>query len=109
MGRVLIDSRLIHVTLALAFLFSLAPTLSAHSTDETYIWLNPVDDHYSGEVQIRLPDLRKYLELEIPEDLEGAKSALQGHAVVLEEYVRQHFEIKTLAGEAVQYLSLIHI
>ena len=103
MGRVLIDSRLIHVTLALAFLFSLAPTLSAHSTDETYIWLNPVDDHYSGEVQIRLPDLRKYLELEIPEDLEGAKSALQGHAVVLEEYVRQHFEIKTLAGEAVQY------
>ena len=99
----LIYRRLVQVTLALAFLVCLAPTLSAHSTDETYIWLNPVDDHYSGEVQMRLPDLRKYLELEIPEDLEGAKSALQGHAAKLEDYVRQHFEIKTLAGEAVQY------
>ncbi len=100
---ILMFSRLVQVTLALALLFCLAPILSAHSTDETYIWLNPVDDHYSGEVQMRLPDLRKYLELEIPEDLEGARSALQGHAAKLEEYIRQHFEIKTLGGEAVQY------
>ena len=99
----LIYGRLVQVTLALAFLACLAPTLSAHSTDETYIWLNPVDDHYSGEVQMRLPDLRKYLELEIPEDLEGAKAALQGHASKLEDYVRKHFEIKTLDGEAIPY------
>ncbi len=94
---------MIQVSLTLAFLVSFAPTLSAHSTDETYIWLNPVADHYSGEVQMRLPDLRKYLDLELPEDLEGATSALQGHAAVLEKYVREHFEIKTLDGEAIQY------
>ena len=76
----------------------------AHSTDETYIWLNPVDDHYSGEVQIRLSDIRKYLSLEgIPEDVDGARTAIQEHADVLENYVRDHFEIKTLDGQVIEY------
>ena len=76
----------------------------AHTTDESYIWLNPVEDHYSGELQIRLPDLRKYLKLEgIPEDLEGARVAVQGHAEALEAYVREHFEIKTLEGKPVEF------
>ena len=99
----LVQGRLVQAVVALAILLCMVPTLSAHSTDETYIWLNPVDDHYSGEVQIRLPDLREYLKLEIPEDLEGAKSALEANAKELETYVRQHFELKTLDGAAIQY------
>ena len=99
----LIHRQLIQVVIALAIMFCLAPAVSAHSTDETYIWLNPVGDHYSGEVQMRLPDLRKFLKLEIPEDLEEAKSALQANAKELETYIRQHFEIKTLDGAAIQY------
>ena len=99
----LIHEQLTRVTIALAIVFCLAAAVSAHSTDETYIWLNPVGDHYSGEVQIRLPDLRKFLELEIPDDLEAAQSALQANAKEIEAYVRQHFEIKTLSGEAIQY------
>ena len=98
-----IHDQLIQVVIALAIMFCLAPAVSAHSTDETYIWLNPVDDHYSGEVQMRLPDLRKFLKIEIPEDLEEAKSALQANAKELETYIRQHFEIKTLGGAAVRY------
>ena len=58
------------IILMTALLFVFSAKLNAHSTDETYIWLNPVEDHYSGEVQIRLPDLREYLKLEIAEDLD---------------------------------------
>ena len=76
----------------------------AHSTDETYVWLNPVEDHYAGEVQMRLPDLRNYLKLEgIPDDVEGARVAIEGHSDAIEKYVREHFEIKTLEGERVDF------
>lgn len=87
-----------------AVIFVAASAVSqAHSTDETYIWLNPVEDHYSGEVQFRLPDLREYLNLEIPEDLDAAREAIQGHSEVIEAYVREHFQIKTLDGEMVDF------
>jgi len=94
---------IIKVAIAWVIMLCLAPALSAHSTDETYVWLNPVEDHYSGEVQMRLPDLRNFLKLDIPEDLEGARSALQANAKELETYVRQHFKIKTLDGVVVRY------
>ena len=54
-------------------------------------------------MQVRLPDLRKFLKLEIPEGSEEARSALQANAKELETYIRQHFEIKTLGGGAVHY------
>lgn len=91
------------IILAAAILFVFSAKSHAHSTDETYIWLNPVEDHYSGEIQIRLPDLREYLKLEIAEDLEGSRLSLQSHADVLEKYVRDHFEIKTLDGQNVNF------
>jgi len=95
---------MLSLVLATVLLLLSSSVSLAHSTDETYIWLNPVEDHYSGEVQIRLPDLRNYLKLEgIPEDHEGARAAIQGHAEVLENYVRAHFELKTLEGKTVEY------
>lgn len=96
-------SKILILLLTSAILMLSSSVSLAHSTDETYIWLNPDEDHYSGEVQIRLPDLQKYLKLEAPKDLAAAKIAVQNQGEALEEYVRAHFEIKTLDGAAVEY------
>ena len=92
------------LTLSAATLLLWTSVSLAHSTDETYVWLNPVEDHYAGEVQIRLPDLRNYLKLEgIPDDVAGARDAIEGHSDAIEQYLREHFEIKTLEGEPVDF------
>ncbi len=75
-----------------------AAGVHAHSTDETYIWLNPQADHYDGEVQIRLEDLRNYLNLEIPKEYEAAKAAVIANSEIIRKYVSQHYSIKQLDG-----------
>ena len=78
-------------------------SVSAHSTDETYIWLNPVGDRYRGEVEMRVPDLREYLKLDVPEEAEAAKKYLEENSAELEGYLREHFHLSLEDGEEVDY------
>ena len=81
-----------------------ANSVWGHAKDESYIWLNPQADCYDGQVELRLPDLRKYLGLEISgDDYAQLRESVKGLSAELEAYVRKHFELKTLDGEPVEY------
>lgn len=75
----------------------------AHSTDETYIWLNPQSDHFDGLIEIRLPDVRQYFDIEISGDFETAKAAVPAIAPALQEYIKSHFSLKNIDGSPIEY------
>ena len=74
-----------------------------HAKNETYIWVNPQQDHFDGQIQFRLDDLRKYLEMEIPTEYQAAREALVPHQAELAAYVKERFQMRTVEGEEIPY------
>ena len=110
-------SNLVALLLAFIACVAVAPNAFGHATDETYIWLNPrenrqgdevIESFYAGRVEFRLPDLRKYLDMDVPEDFDEARKFVIEHADELEEYVRKHFEMKNLDGSEISY-EIVHV
>ncbi|MEM8678700.1 MAG: HupE/UreJ family protein [Planctomycetota bacterium] len=91
--------------LLFAFLsFAWVPNVAdAHSTDESYIWLNAQADRLDGRVEVRLADLRRFLKLDVPEDFDAAREAVLALSSELEAYVEDHFQITTEAGAEIPY------
>ena len=80
-----------------------ASVARGHATDESYIWLNAQRDSFDGRVELRLADLRNYLDLEIPSDYQAAREAVDQHSETLKAYVHQHFQIDNVDGQAIPY------
>jgi len=68
-------------------------TASGHSTGENYVWLNVEESHLVGHFEIRLPDLRSMLQLEVPSDVVGARGAIAEQEALVQDYIRKHFSI----------------
>ena len=60
---------------------------------ETYIWLDAHEDHLGGRIELRLPDLREHLGMDIPEDLEAARQRILQLAPELQAYVLEHVSL----------------
>ncbi|MEM8933932.1 MAG: HupE/UreJ family protein, partial [Acidobacteriota bacterium] len=67
---------------------------TAHATGENYVWLNVETDRIEGRFEIRLDDLRQRFGLTIPDVEADARAAIAANADVVQDYLRQHFEIR---------------
>lgn len=66
----------------------------AHSTGESYVWLN-VDEHQiTGRVEINLNDLREKLNLSVPEAGPERLTFLESHRDEVIGYIRKNFGIE---------------
>ena len=68
---VLVTSRLRPSIVALALVVGGAPSAWGHAAGENYVWFNLAENHLEGRFEIRLPDLRDPLGLDIPEDYDA--------------------------------------
>lgn len=89
--------------LAITMLASISSFAFGHAKNETYIWLNAQEDHFDGRVELCLVDLRKYLDMDIPTEVEAAREDILARAPELSEYVTRNFELKTKDGEIIPY------
>lgn len=90
--------RKVLIARVLLILFACTPApLLAHAKGEHYIWLGVGTDRLEGNVEIRAADLRDMLDLDLgPGPVDTAD--LVPHAPLLQDYVRERFEIGTGAG-----------
>ena len=71
-----------------------ASGLSAHTTGETYVWLNVEENNITGRVEINLNDLRKKMGLAVPEDNEEAKQFIAANEQIVLDYIKQHYSLE---------------
>jgi HupE / UreJ protein len=80
------------LSIALAALL-LPQHVCAHTTGETYVWLNVEDDRITGRVEIHLRDLREKLDIPIPDLGDDRISILEKHRTAILDYIRLHYSI----------------
>jgi len=79
--------------------FLLAPRIAfGHALNESYIYLDPHEDRFKGNVQFRIEDLRKFFKLEIPEDTPGAQKSIEAYFPEIEKYILARVRIETMDG-----------
>lgn len=64
-----------------------------HATGENYVWLNVQDTHLEGRFEIRLADLRKKLQIDLPTDYDAANLKVIETAETVQRYISDHFSI----------------
>ncbi len=82
------------VLLAALWCFGATPAARAHATGENYVWLNVDTSHLEGRFEMRLPDLRKNLNIDVPEDYDAASARLVETADVVHSYILEHFAME---------------
>ncbi|MEM7352169.1 MAG: HupE/UreJ family protein [Acidobacteriota bacterium] len=81
------------VILALGLVLLWPSIAQAHTTGESYVWLNVEPTHLAGRFELSIDDLVAKLELAIPEDAAARQQAIEATASEVQSYLRQHFEI----------------
>ncbi|MCS7467132.1 HupE/UreJ family protein [Stieleria sp. ICT_E10.1] len=85
----------------------LTATAPAHTTGETYVWLNVEEDRFTGRVEVNLDDLREKLGIGVPPAAETSQPDPEADAMPIDnrlavlqqtrqrvlDYIRQHYEI----------------
>ncbi len=75
--------------LCLAAMFGVASAASAHSGDQTYLYLDVTQSSLTGRIEAPVPDVRTALGLS--EDL-GNQDVIDGHEREIIDYLAQHLE-----------------
>ncbi len=78
------------MTLGLALLLGLGAAASAHSGDQTYLYLDVTQSSLAGRVEAPIPDVRTALGLS--EDL-GNQAVVDGHADEIAAYLTDHMSV----------------
>ena len=90
--------------LASVILIAVSGTLGwAHSTDESYIWLDAQSDRLNGRVEFRLDDLRKYFDLDVPQDVAAAREFVNANRKKIEAYIQEKFQLHSIDGSVIPY------
>lgn len=86
-----------HFGLVIAGLALLAApnAVKAHTSGETYVWINVEESRISGRVEINVNDLRDKLNIEIPEAGPERLTEITAHKEEILNYVRQHYGLRT--------------
>ncbi len=88
------------VVLAVLFvLLALPSAASAHSGEESYVYLDLYDSTIEGRVEFPIGDLNEVLSLSLPFDEEDAVAAAEQNRRVLEDYVTAHLALGDVTGE----------
>ena len=81
------SARVAALALSLALLLGLASVASAHTGDQTYLYLDITQSSLTGRVEAPIPDVRSVLGLS--EDL-GNQAVIDGHADEIIDYLADH-------------------
>lgn len=65
--------------------------LDAHTTGETYVWLNVEESRITGRVEINLRDLSEKMGIDVADSGAGREDVLDKHREKVLEYIRQHY------------------
>lgn len=91
---------LIVLILAASSVFALGVTpASAHSGEEAYVYMEVFDDSMEGRVEYPVSDLADVLDLEIPDDPEGAEAAIEANLDTILDYTGMHFALSQDGAE----------
>ena len=72
----------------------LAPgAAQAHSGEESYVYLDIYDDGLEGRVEFPVKDLNEVLDLDIPQDEEGAIAATEANLEAIQAYAAEHLAL----------------
>ncbi|TWU04999.1 HupE/UreJ family protein [Stieleria varia] len=78
------------------FVFLLAVTpVVAHTTGETYVWLNVEEDRIVGRVEINLKDLREKLDVAVPDAGEQRVEILEENREKILSYLQENYRIES--------------
>ncbi|MCR9199423.1 MAG: HupE/UreJ family protein [Planctomycetaceae bacterium] len=80
--------------LTVATIVAASATANAHTTGETYVWLNVEQERITGRVEINLRDLREKLNIEIEETGDGRMAVLEATREQVLEYISQHYRLE---------------
>ena len=74
-------------------------TATAHTTGETYVWLNVEDARITGRVEINLNDVRSKLHIDIAETGDTRLPVLEANRDAVLQYIRQHYRLEADGAE----------
>ena len=78
----------------LFLLIALPGVASAHSGEESYVYLDIYDTSIEGRVELPIIDVNEILALNIPQG-EEAEEAVAANLALLQNYAAEHFAIGT--------------
>ncbi|QEG01376.1 HupE / UreJ protein [Stieleria maiorica] len=118
MSRFLVRGRLIWFVFLTACVLSGAAR--AHTTGETYVWLNVEEDRFTGRVELNLNDLRDKLGIDVHADAatddrdQGTDAPADKRVQILRQtqprvldYIREHYQLSVDSGPIpIQYIDL---
>lgn len=76
--------------LVVVFVAGMVQTASAHSGDQSYVFLEIYGDELEGTVHFPVEDLNEILGLDIPQDEEGATEAISANLGLIQTYASEH-------------------
>lgn len=89
----------IKATLVLVLLIvSIASPASAHSGDESYLYLDIYDSSVDGRVEFPIDDLNDVLGLDLPLDEDGAIAAAEDNRRLIHSYAADHVALEDADG-----------
>ncbi len=76
-----------------------AVAASAHSGNQSYVYLDIYDSTVEGRIEYPVSDLNEILGLDIPTDLDGALAAAEANLDALHAYSAEHFSLADANGD----------
>lgn len=84
-------------TLIAVITLTFPTVVHAHTSGETYVWINVEETRLSGRVEINLNDLRDKLHIAVPDT--NPLPVVKEHQESILNYVREHFSLKANGNE----------
>ena len=92
-------ARIAVLSLMVGVLVLMAPGFaSAHSGEESYVYLDIYDTSIEGQVEFPVSDINEILGLSIPSEGEEAQAAAEANVDLLHDYAQDHFALAGLDG-----------
>jgi len=76
-----------------AFLLMMGLRATAHTGQESYVWLQIFDETIEGRVEFPVSDLNEVLELDIPQEPAEAAVVVESNLALITGYVDTHFDL----------------
>jgi len=76
-----------------AFFLMVGHRATAHSGEESYVWLQIFDETIEGRVEFPISDLNEVLDLGIPEEPSEAAAVVESNLALITGYVDAHFDL----------------
>jgi hypothetical protein len=99
--------RALSIVIATLAILSLPGAAFAHTTGETYVWLNVEENNITGRVEINLRELREKMGVDVPDEGTQRMGILEENREKILSYLRQHYRIEAYGQEVpIEYTAI---